>query len=313
MGMSYKLSFEAELEESIRRVAREQLEAAAAELENGDGGDATAAVHGARKRLKKTRALVRLARPSLPESTYRSTNRALRDRGRALSDARDADVLVATVETLADRFAGRLPQTTFKAVRDALAERADQQRRASSDGLGVHADALRTLAGDADRLPVRSATPKKLARAMASAYADGRTAFGRADREPTGEHLHEWRKRVKDLWYEQKLVEEAWAGVLKAHAGEAKILSQVLGDDHDLAMLADALASDSGITTGVAADGDALRKLIEHRREELLADARSLGRRVYAETPKAYQRRVRRYLKSAVAESASRAPAAMTA
>src|SRR3954452_18428737 len=95
-------------------------------------------------------------------------------------------------------------------------------------------------------------------------------------------------------------------------AGGAKILSQGLGDAHDLAMLAAALASDSGITTGVAADGDALRKLIEHRREELLGDARSLGRRVYAETPKAYQRRVRRYLKSAVAESASREPAAMT-
>lgn len=309
--MSYKFSLGADLEESIRRVAREQLEAAAAELETGDGGDATTAVHGARKRLKKTRALVRLARPSLPKSTYRRTNRALRDRGRALSDARDADVLVATVETLADRFAGQLPRATFDAVRDALTERADQHRRASSDELGAHADALRTLAADAERLPVRSATPKKLARAMTSAYTDGHTAFRRADRKPTSEHLHEWRKRVKDLWYEQKLVEEAWPGVLKAQAGEAKTLSQLLGDDHDLAMLAEALAGDSAVTAAVAADGDALLELIEHRREELLSDARSLGRRVYAETPKAYERRVRRYLKSAVAESASPAAGAI--
>src|SRR3954464_1823683 len=148
--MSYKLRFGAELEDSIRRTAREQLEAAAAELDDAESGDAAAAVHGARKRLKKTRSLVRLARPSLPKPAYRNTNRALRDRGRALSDARDADVLVATVDVLADRFAGRLPAATFNAVRHALAERADHWDGASSDGLGVHGESLSTLAAEAD-------------------------------------------------------------------------------------------------------------------------------------------------------------------
>ena len=311
--MSYKLRFGAELEDSIRRTAREQLEAAAAELDDADAGDAAGAVHGARKRLKKTRSVLRLARPSLPQSAYRSTNRALRDRGRALSDARDADVLVATAEALGARFAGQLPAATFDAVKDALARRAAQQQGASRDGLGDHADALRALAGTADPLPVASATPKTVAGALTRAYTDGRAAFRQADREPTADHLHEWRKRVKDLWYEQKLVQDAWPSVLKAQADEAKALSQLLGEDHDLAMLAAALGGDSEITAAVAADRDALLELVARRRQELLADARALGRRVYAETPKAYQRRVGGYLKAADAESASRAPGAVTA
>src|SRR3954454_12297771 len=89
-NMSYALTFRGEIADSVRRTAREQLEAAAAQLEQGDE-DPAAAVHGARKRLKKTRALVRLARPALPRASYREENRALRDRGRALSAARDAD------------------------------------------------------------------------------------------------------------------------------------------------------------------------------------------------------------------------------
>src|SRR3954452_24809354 len=105
--MSYRLRFGEELQDSMRRAAREQLEVAAAELEDGGAGDAGAAVHEARKKLKRTRSLVRLARPSLPKPVYRNVNRALRDRGRAMSGTRDADVLVATVEALQERFAGR--------------------------------------------------------------------------------------------------------------------------------------------------------------------------------------------------------------
>src|SRR4051812_823294 len=155
--MSYALTFSGEIEDSVRRTAREQLEAAATQLQQGDD-DPGRAVHGARKRLKKTRALVRLARPALPKATYRDENRALRDRGRALSAARDADVLVDTTSGLAERFAGRLPERTFDSVRDGLEERAARHRHDSDGGLAEHADALRELARDVDQLPLRRLT-----------------------------------------------------------------------------------------------------------------------------------------------------------
>jgi len=44
----------------------------------------TDAVHGVRKDPKKTRALLRLARPGLPDEVYRRENDALRDIGREL-------------------------------------------------------------------------------------------------------------------------------------------------------------------------------------------------------------------------------------
>ena len=81
--------------------------------------------------------------------------------------------------------------------------------------------------------------PDALAESLERTYARGRDAFARADRKPTTTNLHEWRKRVKDLWYQQRLLEDTWPGVMKAQAKEAKTLSKLLGEDHDLAVLSE--------------------------------------------------------------------------
>src|SRR5215218_6617207 len=115
--MAYRLSFADDVPGSVRRCAREQLAGAVERLEE----DPVKAVHEARKHLKKTRALLRLVRPALGRKAYRRENDALRDAGLALSGARDADVLVQTVEKLAEHATGRLPADTFDQLRDALA------------------------------------------------------------------------------------------------------------------------------------------------------------------------------------------------
>ena len=45
-------------------------------------------------------------------------------------------------------------------------------------------------------------------------YARGREAFKTSakSKPTTTEHLHEWRKRVKDLFYQEQLLVESWPG-----------------------------------------------------------------------------------------------------
>ena len=62
--MSYSLSFTESPAEAVEQVRREQLEAAADGLD-AHAEDPAEAVHDARKRIKKTRALLRLARPAI--------------------------------------------------------------------------------------------------------------------------------------------------------------------------------------------------------------------------------------------------------
>jgi hypothetical protein len=115
--------------------------------------------------------------------------------------------------------------------------------------------------------------------------------------------LHAWRKRAKDLWYHQRLLAPAWPDVLGAQAEAAHTLTELLGDDHDLAVLATCLSGNTPpLPPVVDADRAALLALVEHRSHELRAAATHLGHRIYAESPKAFTRRLARYVHVAVAE-----------
>ena len=107
--------------------------------------------------------------------------------------------------------------------------------------------------------------------------------------------LHAWRRRVKDLAYHERLLAPTCGPTVRGHVKDLDRLSELLGDDHDLALLARELSLPS---THVAADLDAVVKLIEHRRAELQTEAVCIGERVYAETPKAFRRRMRRSWKA---------------
>ena len=106
--------------------------------------------------------------------------------------------------------------------------------------------------------------------------------------------LHAWRKRVKDLWYHVRLLEPLSPGALHGYAGEAHHLSDLLGEDHDLAVLRETLLADGA----VPADLDSVVTLIDHRREQLQAEALQVGARLYVEKPKAFRRRIRAYWKA---------------
>jgi CHAD domain-containing protein len=303
--MAYRLTItvDGELPGSVRRCAREQLDGAIAQLERA-AEDPVDAVHEARKHLKKTRALLRLVRPALGTKAYRRENDALRDIGLALSGARDADVLVETVDKLAERFAGRLPADTFAQLREALAAEAAGGRAAANGagGPGSAIEALHAAAARVDQWPLEGADWDDVLTGLARGYARGRVALAVARGEPTPEHLHEWRKRAKDLWYHERLLTPAWPVVLAAQADEAHVLTELLGDDHDLAVLAERLRAPAPLTPAVDADRDALLALVAERSAELQAAATRLGGRLYAESPKAFFRRLARYVRTAVDE-----------
>ena len=72
--MSYRLDLAAPIPDALHATAVERLEKAAARLRDDHAADPVDAVHGARKDLKKARALLRLARPSMPaKATARRT------------------------------------------------------------------------------------------------------------------------------------------------------------------------------------------------------------------------------------------------
>ena len=335
--MAYRLSFARSLADSVRTCAAEELDNATSLLGEEFDRDPVTAVHDARKSLKKTRALLRLVRPGLPNRVYRRENGTLRDAARLVSGARDADVLVETVGALAERYAGQLPAADFDALRDQLGAAA-QDGRAAGAAAADRARAVAMLDDVVRRIddwPLDRADWSTAAAGIERAYRAGRDAFavvadgpaaadgdGHGDGDgdgdgPTVEQLHDWRKRVKDLWYHQRLIAAAWPEVLDAQAEAAHRLSEILGDDHDLAVLGERLARGEGAGDGlrpaVLGDPAPMVALVAARRAELLADARRLGSLIYAERPNAFARRIRRVIDAGRAAAAAAAPAPASA
>jgi CHAD domain-containing protein len=297
--MPYRLADGEATDQGIRRVATDQLDRAIGELTDGVRADPASAIHAARKALKKERSLLRLGRGSIKPSTRRRENATFREAGRKLSAARDAEVVVQALDAMAERYVGQVPEATFATIRGHLSQAGHEPHDAPSAEVAEQLEAARERTR---QWPLKQRDWKGIEPGLRRSYRRGRRAFRRAHEDPTTENLHEWRKRAKDYWYHLRLLRPIARHTLKGQAKDAHRLSDVLGDDHDLALLCDALRRDA---PGLAVDLDPVIALLEHRRGQLQAQARFLGRRLYAEKPKAFLRRIRAYWKAWRAETAT--------
>ena len=292
--MAFRFDPAERIRDEVPRCAREQLDEAVRQLSEGVKSDPAKAVHEARKAVKKNRALLRFARGAVPREQRRSENAALRGAARGLSGVRDAEVMVGTIDRLSDTFAGQVPERTFSAVRKKLDE-ARQAHRAAAVDTALHSDAVEDLGAALLRVEewrLERGGWRALKPGLTETYRRGRKAFRRAQDEPTLRNLHEWRKQVKDLWYELRLLQPVCGPVVQGQAKEAGELSDLLGDDHDLGVLSQTVAE---MSDELALDTEALEALIEHRRGELQLEAMFAGGRLYAERRKAFVRRIHSY------------------
>jgi CHAD domain-containing protein len=128
-------------------------------------------------------------------------------------------------------------------------------------------------------------------------YGRGRKALRDAYETATVESFHEWRKRAKYHWYHARLLRPIWRDMMAVHIDAADDLSDLLGDDHDLAVFRTTLLGEQD-SFGGKTEIQALIGLIDRRRAELQARARPLGERLFADKPKRLAARFRSYWKS---------------
>ena len=289
----YRLQEGESLPKGVARMARGRIDDAVDELSGATDGSDEEAVHSARKDIKKLRALVRLTRNELGPEAYRRENQTFRDAGQQLSGVRDADVMLATLADLEERYPRDLGTGATGPAGD-LRQALEAHRIRTSGGARTQLseEAVRLLRRVRRRIgswPLERDGFEAVEDGLQRTYRRGRRGYRAARREPSAENLHEWRKRVKDLWYHLAVLRDVWKPVMKALADETHELSDRLGDDHDLAVLL-AWAEEHDAVSAAA-----LREPVERRRAELQADAFALGARLYADKPKLFVRRLERW------------------
>jgi CHAD domain-containing protein len=292
------------LGEALRRMTLGQLDLAIELLHDegtGGRGDGRAlnkeAVHETRKALKRLRALVGLLREELGEQQFRREHEILRDAARRLAGARDAEVMVDTLDALLQRHPRKLArQRSLIELRERLvAERVVAAQRTLGDQ-ATRAEVLRELRGLRERarcwgLPDRPGI-SMVEHDLWRIYRQGRERKRLLARGKGGaRELHEWRKRVKDLRYAAEILG------LRPLARRAEKLGDLLGEEHDLVVFAAQLPP-PGQAPFKGKRGRRARKAllgkIAQRRRRLRKRALHEGERLYRHKPKKLIRRVRR-------------------
>lgn len=289
--MAFRFKLGESFEEGFRRIALEQIDRASGQLHQS--GDQTVAVHETRKSLKRLRSLLRLMRPAIGKDAFRSENGQLRDIGLSLSGARDRHVLLETVTKL--DAAGRVGRrgATDKLRQAILAANGEGESLEAAD------DRLAEARKRLEALPVAGAGFDVVGEGLEASYRDARRAFRHAYEDPSDEAFHEWRKGAQRHWRQMTLLSRAWPECLEARASEARELSQLLGDDHDLAILIAYVHSEAA--EKLHGEPAALvETAARQRQQELRAAARPRGDRLFAESAKHLRRNVGQAWEAAV-------------
>lgn len=291
--MAFRFKLGEPFDEGARRIAVEQIERAQSLL--SEDRDHAVAIHETRKSLKRLRALLRLIRPAMGESTFKDENAQLRDIGLSLSGARDRYVLLETLTKLEAAVGlGRrgLADTLRQAIAAANGQGAPLTMQQAHARL---AEAKKRLSN----LEIAGSGFDVVGAGLERSYRRARRAFAAAYEQPSDELFHEWRKGAQAHWRQMTLLGRGWPDLLGARALEARVLSQLLGDDHDLALLVAFVHSDAA---GLGEEQAALvEKAARKRQAELREVARPHGERLFAESPKRLRRSVNAYWDAAVA------------
>jgi len=229
---------------------------------------------------------------------YRIENTWFRETARGLSAMRDAQVTLGTFDALLHHFRRQIGARRFAPLRQPFLR---QRQEVAEDhaGLSKHLAQARARLCEAGK---RVTSWKLDADGFAAiqpgllkSYARGRRALRRAYQSSSAPEFHEWRKAVKYHRYQLRLLRNLWPSIMRAWRREAVALSELLGNDHDLVIFRTRLTEDAAFR-GKPETGELL-SLVDQRCEELRAQARPLGERIYAETPKQQGRRFCKYWK----------------
>jgi len=287
--MSYRLKTGEDIAAGMRRIAREELESALCEIAAATPSNEAGAVHAARKRIKKTRALLRLIREEIGREIFKEENRRLREVARGFSGPRDARVQLHLLEKLREQVPpGMAFEKTTATLQDEIATNSDTfgpQRQAAEATLQLICDRI-------EGWPLDNLGMDDLCCALRYSYRRGRKYYRCAGAKKTPENFHAWRRRGKDFWYQSRLLCNLNPTVMCEITEAAGTLGKKLGELHDLAFFRLRLQERQGIDEE---ERSVLLGLICSGENELEEAVLDLGARFFAEKSGAFERRLLRY------------------
>lgn len=299
--MAYRIDFDHSLVHEIRRIASHQLSAALDLLKEQSDGPHEA-VHGARKRIKRTRALYRLIRSDATKFV-KHENKRLGEIAGQLTHLRDASAhleaaryLHANVESPAHADAiGRIASALDEECEEVDSDDATTRTTLKIAMTGLHS--ARKALADLDLSGKRKQAASCLATGWQKVDSMAIEALAACDEPENSEAFHALRKRCQDRWMHASLLRPLWPTAMSSIGNEAKALVDILGHEHDLATLAGKLEHSASFRYSDE-DKQAALEAISRQRRKLEATGREAGSQLFDDKAARYSEIVERLIRT---------------
>lgn len=285
--MAYRFELREDVGSELVRIASEQTDRAVKDF--SATRDRDVGVHEGRKSLKRLRALLRLVRPGIGEASFRSLNDGLREVAMLYSEDRDRHVLRGIAQACASDM-GTGQRKAFAVVLRSLeapSEGAKAPAELQKDALERLARIRKTLT----RLRVKPNRFEAISAGLQRGYRRGRRRLDEAYAAPSDEAFHDLRKAVQLHWRHMQVLQRAWPELFVARLSAARHLSQILGDDHDLAVFLAYLQTLPRRAMAIA-DRRAIERHCRERQVLLRTKAHPLCRQLFAEGAGRFAKRI---------------------
>jgi CHAD domain-containing protein len=277
------------LTEGLTRVIDKQFDIALA-ITDAAPQDQAAAVHETRKAIKRLRAMLRLVRDSISHDVYHTDNAALKLVAAELGAVRDSWVMSQILDRLLPHDDASAESVDSLVVR--LQDRYSAESSAILDNEAHMASIMDQLQNARDRaarwtvmageqsapLPHEFAT---VAPGLQRVYKRGRRGMRIVADSPTDTLLHVWRKRAKYLRHQVEALNVLDPEPLGAMEDRLANLTDLLGDDHDLAVLLTRFHDDHQLVGDLPMDG--VLEAVQESRLQLQAESIALGQDIFEE------------------------------
>ncbi|MEP7184380.1 MAG: CHAD domain-containing protein [Rhodanobacter sp.] len=284
--MAYRFKREdGSVQEGVRRIALEQIGRMLRAIDAASA-DSDHAVHDLRKSCKKVRGLLRLVRPAFAH--YSEENAAFRNIASSVSVVRDAAVLTDSYDAVMEAHEEQGERHALASIRRELTLRS-KRPAATRNPVELLEQTRAPLMRAAERVQqweIDAEGFDALQGGLRKTCRRAQKAMRRAEHHPSPRRFHEWRKRCKDHGCHTRLLRAVWPGPMKAYATCAQELSDLLGNHHDLAVFLETI-TDEPSAFGNPSDVEVMVGLVRRRQDGLATQSFALGKRLFAQSPKA--------------------------
>ena len=249
---------------------------------NSDSSDEVK-VHELRKVVKRCRALLKLLRPALDESSFYDLDEILGRSARLLTDQREATVNLRTFINLTNRSKTRLPDDLKNNILNELTKNINQSYNLAQNNFPnqLHESllSLMLIKDKFENLILHHIEDKDLKLLLRKTYQKTAKLYGDARFSLDTEIIHKWRKFTKHLLFQLKLSPFQTKGKMGRMISSLEELSDTLGNEHDLAIMEDYLKSNFEFSSN---DQQQIHLIVSKERSRLQKRAFIIGAKLFS-------------------------------